>query len=130
MTSDTTTLSDLELTLEQSREQRQLRVVKLSYSYTLAQPDTPQRRTPPPYLISIDILGDDLLVDDVLARRIDRHELRCEPGEQVSIERTLTVAQALLDEDIGDDEIKLKIQVQLDDTLIVEAFTPIVRGKF
>ncbi len=130
MTNATATLSELGLTLAQSREQRLLRVVTLSYSYTLTQADTPTRRTPPPYLISVDILGDDPLSDDVLARQVDSHELACEPGQQISIKRSLIVAQALLNEDIGDDEIKLKIQVRLEDTQIAEAFTPIVRGKF
>ncbi len=44
--------------------------------------------------------------------------------------RSFIVAQGVLDEDIGDDEIKLRIRVSRGAEPPVSASTPIVKGKF
>lgn len=127
----TATLSDLSLTLTQTNEQRLLRVVKIGYSYVLGNTADPSTKDPAtPFEVTIDILGDDVLTDDLLASSVDAHNLLCPPGEAVSVQREFTVAQGLLDEDIGDDEIKLTIRVHRDSEAPVEATTPIVKGKF
>jgi len=124
-------LKQLQLTLEQSQEQRLLRVVRVGYAYTLSNPGEPGVKEPSaPFVGEIDIFGDDLLSDDLLAKGVDQHEFDCAPGSETRIERRLIVAQAVLDEDIGDDEIKLRIRVSRDKDAPLSAFTPIVKGKF
>lgn len=129
-------LTDLSLTLTQNQEQRLLRVVEISYSYTLHNSlDNTQ------FLTNIDILGEDVLRDQLLAQAVDKHETQCKPGEHHRTHRRLVVAQGLLDEDVGDDEIKLRVNVEslavghTTNTVpptqtVVSALTPMVRGKF
>ena len=127
----TASISKLSLTLTQTREHRILGVVIVSYAYTLANTAEPGSKDPEtPFNVEIDILGDDLIMDDLLAKSVDRHSIDCAVGATVQGTRTLTVAQSLLDEDIGDDEIKLILRVQRDSEALVEATTPIVKGKF
>ncbi len=141
-------LSNLSLTLAQSSQQRILRVVDLGYSYTLTNTvDAPDRSHKDPatiFRVEIDIIGDDVLSDDLLARAVDQHTVECPAGTTIATNRELTVAQGLLDEDVGDDEIKLVVRVQRDNNnsesrqqdsqlqpdRIIEATTPIVKGKF
>ncbi len=131
----TAAFSNLSLTLTQNAQQRLLRVVDVSYSYTLTNRTT-QTPTDPntPFQVEIDILGDDVLTDDLLARAVDSHSIECPPGAKVTNSRSITVAQGLLDEDMGDDEIKLTIRVQRgtkgSTEPAVEATTPVVKGKF
>ncbi|MEM7220543.1 MAG: hypothetical protein AAF515_19435 [Pseudomonadota bacterium] len=123
-------LTDTTLSLTQSDEDRLLRIVHVGYGYTLtrdADCDLPEEGLE----VSIDILGDDLISDDLLARDIDRHVVACRAGATTSQQRRLVVAQALLDEDIGDDEIKLRISAHdASGTRLATAMTPIVRGAF
>jgi len=149
----TASLSNLSLTLAQSSQQRILRVVDLGYSYTLTNSVDPDAKDPGTvFQVEIDIIGDDVLSDDLLARAVDQHTVDCPAGASIETRRELTVAQGLLDEDVGDDEIKLTVRVQptssdtskhqpanesepqtppkLKQHSVVEATTPIVKGKF
>lgn len=152
----TASLSNLSLTLTQSSQQRVLRVVDVGYSYTLTNPVDASISTGEKdsaitaFIVEIDIIGDDVLSDDLLARAVDQHKIICPEGASVATSRQLTVAQGLLDEDVGDDEIKLVVRVTRDnrsdsdsadsnaDTTAasnkrpqqIEATTPIVKGKF
>lgn len=124
-------LDNLQLTLEQSQEQRLLRVVRVGYAYLLKNNGEPGvKDSAAPFVTQIDILGDDILTDDLLAEGVDRHELHCEAGAECQVTRGFMVAQGVLDEDIGDDEIKLRIRVSRGNESPVTALTPIVKGKF
>jgi len=125
------TLANLRLSLEQTSDQRQLRVVNLSYDYELTHSVDPGAQgSTHPFQVDIDIIGDDVLSDDILASRVDAHEVNCPVDATVAISRQFTVAQGVLDEDVGDDEIKVRIRVTRHSEPVVEAITPIVKGKF
>lgn len=129
----TASISNISLTLTQTVQQRVLRVVEVGYAYTLSYETDPGRKASAvPFNVEIDILGDDLLSDDLLAAAVDQHSVDCPADSSVRVARTLTVAQGLLDEDIGDDEIKLRIRLTHDGhpETPVEAISPIVKGKF
>lgn len=117
-------IDEVAFTIEQTDEQARLQVVRIGYAYTIRIPD----RTG--YHAYIDILGDDLLVDDKLAMQVDRHNVACTAGQDKRVERSLFVGQKLLDEDIGTDEIKLRITVTSDDDRTVSTMTPVIRGDF
>ena len=124
-------LSDLVLTLEQTQIQRKLKTVTIIYEYTLncsgVECDEAQ-----PWQVSVDILGDDVLVDDKLALDADAHGVVCRrlPGG-VHMVRKFVVGQSLLDEDVGDDEIKLTIRVRNEQgEELCSGTTGIVRGNF
>ncbi len=124
-------LSDLVLTLEQTQIQRKLKTVTIIYQYTLncsgAECDEEK-----PWQVSVDILGDDVVVDDKLAVDADAHGVVCrrQPGG-LRMVRKFVVGQSLLDEDLGDDEIKLTIRVRDEQNQeICSATTGIVRGNF
>lgn len=124
-------LTNLQLTLEQSEEQQRLGVVHLSYAYTLVNAGNAASKDPgQSFAAEIDILGDDVITDDLQALAVDLHTVDCAAGDETRVERSLMVAQAVLDEDIGDDEIKLRIRVSRDTEATVQAITPIVKGKF
>ena len=130
-------LSNLSLTLTQTQEQRLLRVVDVAYNYTLKNIAVPGTKDPgTPFQVDIDILGDDVFVDDLLVKSVDGHDTVCAPDATQSVERSLIVAQALLDEDIGDDEIVVLVRVSRssgrgnDPKALTQAKTPIVKGKF
>ena len=124
-------LSNMSLTLAQSPEQSKLGIVAVGYSYRLENPLDPAiKDSGLPFVVCIDILGDDVLTDDRLALGVDEHSIDCAPGNICPVQRQLIVAQGLLDEDVGDDEIKLQIRVSRDGTELLTAMTPIVRGKF
>ncbi len=127
----TAELSDLQLTLTQTHEQRLLRVVDVGYSYTLKNTTDPQLKSADnPFDVEIDILGDDVLIDDILARAVDRHSVQCEASTTQRVKRSLIVAQEVLNEDLGDDEIKLRVRVSRSEQMLVAAVTPVVGGKF
>ena len=127
-------LTRINLTLSQDAEQVKLKTVGISYGYTLslsaeeaAEPDEPIS-----YRISVDVLGDDLLKDDELALDVDSHSVVTDEQEPqpIEIERAFVVGQALLDEDLGDDEIKLRIVVRDDAGELTSAMTDVIRGRF
>lgn len=142
-------LSNLTLTLSQSQEQRVLRVVEVIYAYSLRNRSEAGVKDPgTPFWCTLDILGEDVFTDDLLAVDIDAHSTVCEPDTTERVERRFIVAQGVLDEDIGDDEIKLRLRVSRTDpradqaslsrdgrngqeqTPEITAITPMVRGKF
>ncbi len=126
-------LSKLMLTLEQSEEHKKLKVVRVGYGYKLkcSPVDLRERLM---YTVSVDILGDELISDNKLALNIDGHEVLCEcdvPGEdEISVHREFMVAQSVLDEDIGIDEIKLNIHAVASTGESCEGMTGIIRGRF
>ena len=81
--------------------------------------------------ISVDILGDDVVSDDVLAAGVDRTHRRVQRHSQpIEMRRSFLVGQSLLDEDVGTDEIKLRIRARdsVGDEIVAD--TGIVRGNF
>jgi len=126
-------LSKLMLTLEQTEEHKKLKVVRVSYGYQLkcSPVDLRERLV---YTVSVDVLGDEVLVDNKLALNVDAHEVSCEcdiPDEdQISVQREFTIAQSVLDEDIGIDEIKLNIRAVTSTGDTCEGMTGIIRGRF
>jgi len=122
------TLSGLILTLKQTDVQKALQIVGVTYGYTLTCSDVECERGVS-YDISVDIIGDDLIDDDLLASCVDRHVVECDPLP-IEMRRSFLVGQSLLDEDIGTDEIKLRVCVR--DSAGGETFavTGIVKGDF
>ena len=125
------TLSRIKLTLAQSAAQVQLKTVSISYGYTIS--FTPEElEDAAGYRVSVDVLGDDLVRDDELALDVDSHGVLPDvpDGSPIDVERDLMVGQALLDEDLGEDEIKLRIVVRDDAGEVASAMTDVIRGKF
>ena len=122
------TLSGLILTLKQTDVQKALQIVGVTYGYTLTCSDVECERSVS-FDISVDIIGDDLVDDDLLASSVDRHIVECDPLP-IEMRRSFLVGQSLLDEDIGTDEIKLRVCVR--DSVGGETFavTSIVTGDF
>ena len=124
-------LSQLTLTLEQTDAQRAVRIVRVGYSYTLTCSAVECERNAS-YKVGVHILGHDLLRDDVLATDLDTHIIECggSNAEPIATRRSFVVGQSLLDEDIGTDEIKLRITAKGDSGEAVTLTSAIVRGKF
>ena len=126
-------LSKLMLTLEQNEEHIKLRVVRVGYGYQLkcSPVDLRERLV---YTVCVDVLCDELISDNKLALDIDTHEVLCEcdiPGEdQIGIQREFMVAQSVLDEDIGIDEIKLNVRAVASTGESCEGMTGIIRRRF
>ena len=127
-------LTRIKLTLSQDAEQVKLKTVGISYGYTLSvsSEDAAEADEPISYRISVDVLGDDLLTDDELALDVDSHSVVADEQEvqPIEMERAFVVGQALLDEDVGDDEIKLRIVVRDDTGELTSAMTDVIRGRF
>jgi hypothetical protein len=125
------TLSRLILTLEQTDAQRLLQVVRVSYDYTLTGSEVECERNIS-YEISVDLLGDDVLSDEVLASGVDTHIVECggTNGAPIPMRRSLVVGQSLLNEDVGTDEIKLRIRATSDAGEEISLTSAIVRGRF
>ena len=126
-------LSKLMLTLEQSEEHKKLKVVRVAYAYQLDCSKVDLREALD-YTVSVDVLGDDLISDDNLALGVDSHTVSCAAenvvGDSISKQREFIIAQSLLNEDIGIDEIKLKIHAVASSGESCEGMTGIVRGRF
>lgn len=127
-------LTRIKLTLSQDAEQVKLKTVGISYGYTLSisSEEAAEADEPISYRISVDVLGDDLLKDDELALDVDSHSVVADEQEvqPIEMERAFVVGQALLDEDVGDDEIKLRIVVRDDAGELTSAMTDVIRGRF
>jgi hypothetical protein len=133
-------LTRIKLTLSQDAEQVKLKTVGISYGYTLSvsseeaaeAAEAAEADEPISYRISVDVLGDDLLTDDELALDVDSHSVVADEQEMqpIEMERAFVVGQALLDEDVGDDEIKLRIVVRDDTGELTSAMTDVIRGRF
>ena len=122
------TLDEISFTIAQDAEQHALRTVSMGYAYTIARnADEDGAGT---FTVTVDILGDDLLRDDKLALGVDEHEVVCRSGSSERRERHFVVAQSLLDNDIGTDEIKLQIHATDDRGEVVSAMTRIIKGNF
>ncbi|HET6473526.1 MAG TPA: hypothetical protein VFG38_16905 [Pseudomonadales bacterium] len=122
------TLSGLILTLRQTDLQQKLKIVGVTYGYTLICTDVECERNVS-FDISVDIIGDDLIDDDILATGVDRHVVECD-RQPIEMRRSFLVGQSLLDEDIGTDEIKLRVTVRDSAGDETSAMTGIVRGDF
>ena len=122
------TLSQLVLTLAQTDAQKTLKLVGVSYDYTLTCTAVECERHLS-FDVSVDILGDDLVRDEVLAAGVDRHIVECDTGP-IEMHRSFIVGQSLLDEDIGTDEIKVRIWARDNAGGETSADTGIVRGTF
>ncbi len=116
------------LTLKQTEAQEVLKIVSVAYGYTLTCTAVECERQVS-FDVSVDILGDDLVSDDVLAEGVDRHIVECDAAP-ITMERTFLVGQSLLDEDIGSDEIKLRVRARDSAGDEIVADTGIVRGNF
>jgi hypothetical protein len=125
------TLTGLVLTLKQTDAQQLLKIVNVIYDYTLTCNSVECERNVS-FEISVDILGDDVVTDDVLAVSVDRHIVECGGRSALPIEmqRSFLVGQSLLDEDVGTDEIKLRIRARDPAGDEIVADTGIVRGSF
>jgi hypothetical protein len=127
-------LTHIKLTLSQAAEQVKLKTVGISYGYTLSfdADEAAEADEPKSYRISVDVLGDDLIKDDELALDVDSHSVVT--GERdvhpIEMERAFVVGQELLNEDVGDDEIKLRIVVRDDTGELTSAMTDVIRGNF
>jgi hypothetical protein len=118
--------------VEQTEAQVKLRTVRLEYAYTLT-PSPDECRRGVVFGMTVTILGDDVLRDKVLVAGVDEHRITCEAGmirRPISGRRELIVGQQLLDEDIGTDEIKLRIIATPDKGEPASVDTPVVRGHF
>jgi hypothetical protein len=123
------TLTGLILTLKQSEVQEQLKIVGVTYGYTLTCNAIECERNVS-FEISADILGHDLVSDDVLAAEVDPHIVECGGTLPIEMRRSFLVGQSLLDEDVGTDEIKLRIRARDGAGDEIVATTGIVRGNF
>lgn len=123
------TLTGLILTLTQSEVQQQLKIVAVTYGYTLTCNSIECDRNVS-FEISADILGHDMVSDDVLAADVDRHIVECSGTLPIEMRRSFVVGQALLDEDVGTDEIKLRVRARDGAGDEIVANTGIVRGNF
>lgn len=125
------TLTGLILTLKQTEAQQLLKIVGVAYGYTLTCNAVECERSAS-FDISVDILGDDVVTDDVLAGAVDRHIVECggAPAVPIEMRRSFVVGQSLLDEDVGTDEIKLRIRARDAAGDEIVADTGIVRGNF
>jgi hypothetical protein len=123
------TLTGLILTLKQSEVQEQLKIVGVTYSYTLTFNAIECERNVS-LEISADILGHDVVSDDVLAAGVDAHIVECSGTLPIEMRRSFLVGQSLLDEDVGTDEIKLRIRARDGTGDEIVATTGIVRGNF
>jgi hypothetical protein len=119
------------LTLEQTDAQRLLKVVRVTYDYTLTCTEVECERNIS-YEVSVDILGDDVVRDDVLAAGVDTHIVECGGSncEPIATRRSFFVGQSLLDEDVGVDEIKLRLHAKDDSGEAVAITSAVVRGDF
>jgi len=122
------TLSGLILTLKQTDVQKTLQIVGVTYGYTLTCSDVEYERNVS-FDVSVDIIGDDLVDDDLLASGVDRHIVECDTLP-IEMRRSFAVGQSLLDEDIGTDEIKLRVCVRDSAGGETYAMTGIVKGDF
>ncbi len=124
-------LSRLVLTLEQTDAQRDTKLVRIGYEYTLTCSPVECERNAS-FKVSIDVLGHDLLRDDVLASALDTHIVECGGSDSAPTvtKRSLIVGQSLLDEDVGVDEIKVRVIAKDDTGETVELTSAIVRGDF
>lgn len=125
------TLSGLTLALMQTPTQQALKIVDLSYAYTLTCTEVECARAIS-FDVSVDILGDDLVRDDLLATAVDRHIVECAAThiEPIEMRRKFVVGQSLLDEDVGTDEIKLRVWARDSSGGEIFAETGIIRGDF
>jgi hypothetical protein len=125
------TLTGLLLKLEQTPQQRTLQLVSVSYGYTLTCTEVECERNAS-FAVSVDILGDDVVRDDVLAVGVDRHIVEGgAPGSApIEMRRGFVVGQSLLDEDVGGDEIKLRVRAKDGAGDEISAVTGIVSGNF
>ena len=88
---------------------------EIQYSYELhpSEMDCAWKRE---YTMSVDLWGEDLVDDDVLAWKKDEHKVKfddSEPCEPIKAERVLEVETKVLDEDLfGDDEVYLIIEAR------------------
>jgi len=118
--------------VEQTSAQTKLKTVRLAYGYTLT-PSAEECSAGTTFDVAVDILGDDLVRDDVLVGGVDQHRLVFPPDSPrlpLAERRELIVGQALLDEDLGTDEIKLRIVATPEGGEPVSVNTPVVRGDF
>jgi len=122
------TLSGLILTLKQTDLQKTLQIVGVAYGYTLTCSDVECERNVS-FDVSVDIIGDDLIDDDLLASAVDRHMVESDPLP-IEMRRNFIVGQSLLDEDVGTDEIKLRVCVRDSAGGETTAMTGIVKGDF
>lgn len=120
-------LADLKLRIAQTERQKRLELVELTYAYRLVCNDVERERNAS-FEISVDVLGHDPVRDDLLAERLDTHIV--EAAGPIEVERTLLVGQGMLDEDVGDDEIKLRVRVRNEAGDVVEGMTPVLHGRF
>jgi hypothetical protein len=122
------TLNGLILTLRQTDAQKTLRIVTVAYGYTLTCSDVECERSVS-FDISVDIIGDDVVRDDVLAAGVDRHMVECD-RLPIEMRRSFIVGQSLLNEDVGTDEIKLRVCVRDSAGGETSALTGVVQGDF
>jgi hypothetical protein len=127
------TLADLSLEIAQTAAQKRLGLLEIRYGYRLVCHPVEVERDAS-FEISVDVLGHDPVRDDLLAERLDTHIVESAAVEKdatsIAMVRTLLLGQALLDEDIGDDEIKLRVRARAESGDVVEALTPVVHGRF
>lgn len=121
-------LSNLVLSIAQTDAQRKLALVTVEYAYRLTCSSLEVERGIT-FEVCVDVLGDDLLSDECLAERLDAHLVESS-AEPIEMHRTITMGQSLLDEDVGVDEIKLKIRISSSAGDIVDGVTGVVRGRF
>lgn len=121
-------LSNLVLSIAQTEAQRKLALVTIEYAYRLTCSSLEVERGIT-FEACVDVLGDDLLRDECLAERLDAHLIESS-AEPIEMNRTLTLGQSLLDEDVGVDEIKLKIRICSSAGDTFDGVTGVVRGRF
>ncbi len=122
-------MTGLILTLKQNEMQEHLKIVGVTYGYTLTCNAIECERNVS-FEISADILGHDVVSDDVLAAEVDAHIVECSGTLPIEMRRSFLVGQSLLDEDVGTDEIKLRIRARDAAGDEIVATTGIVRGNF
>ena len=124
-------LSRLVLTLEQTDAQRAVKIVRIGYAYALTCSQVECERNAS-FTVTLDVLGHDLLRDDLLASGLDTHIVECGGSNCAPIEtkRSILVGQSLLDEDIGTDEIKVRVIASDGAGESSELTSAIVRGNF
>lgn len=122
------TLSGLILTLQQTDAQKSLAIVTVTYGYTLTCTEIECEREVS-FDVSVDVIGDDVIDDELLASEVDRHMVECDV-QPIEMRRSFLVGQSLLNEDIGTDEIKLRVRVRDSVGGDISVMTGVVKGDF
>ncbi len=85
-------------------------ITNVTYEYTI-NCDGEDECTEKAYALTVSLIGDDKWYDDDLGGSMDLHTFTCDGSCPKTVSRTFPVSTKVLDEDWGDDEVKLVLWV-------------------